>query len=271
MAVYQYIAKDGAGRKFSGIYTDIEDVTDLRQELSKISCVLLKARQKKEIVVKHKSIKKSEIVTFAYKLSGMYSAGLPILNCLETLESQADNPALKYILGDITKSIKDGANLKEACAKHRQIFSDFFIAMVEAGESSGKLGTTLEMSAEYMEKQEDVRRKVISAFTYPVAVSITCFAVIVFLLAFVMPTFVKLYQQAHVELPLPTRILIGLSDGVINYWWAIIILVIGGVIIVRKMLKEQHLRLKWDTFKLNVPGISRLSRLLVVSHFTRTF
>lgn len=271
MAVYQYVAKDRTGRKFSGIYTDVDNVNILREELAKIGYALVKARQKRTSSTRRRRIKLSEVVAFAYKFAGMYSAGLSILSCLETLEGQAENQAFKYVIADIRQSIQAGASLKNACEKHRNIFSDFFLGMIEAGESSGKLGTTLEMSAVYLEKQADIRRKVVSAFAYPVVVTITCFAVIAFLLIFVIPVFMKLYRQAHVQLPGPTRVLVGLSTLITQKWWAVIILATTVVLLFRWLLKKSQVRAWWDAFKLNMPVFSKLNRMLVVSRFTRTF
>lgn len=270
MAVYQYVAKDGAGRKFNGIYTDVENVMGLREELARIGYVLIKARREKKPAVRRGKIKQSEVVAFAYKLAGMYSAGLPILSCLETMEEQIENQAFKYVIADIRQSIQTGSSLKNACEKYRNIFSDFFLGMIEAGEASGKLGTTLEMSAEYLEKQADMRRKVVSAFAYPVIVTIMCFVVIAFLLIFVIPVFMKLYRQVHVPLPGPTRVLVSLSSLVTEWWWAILILAAAGAMVLRWLLKKPQVRAWWDTFKLNMPIFAKLNRILVVSHFTRT-
>jgi type IV pilus assembly protein PilC len=271
MAVYQYVAKDGTGRKFSGIYTDIDNVIGLREELGKIGYVLVKARRKKSSAVKRRRIKRSEVTTFAYKFAEMYSAGLSILSCLEALEEQTENQAFKSALADIKQSIQTGSSLKNACEKYRNIFSDFFLGMIEAGEAGGKLGKTLDMSAVYLEKQSDIRRKVISAFAYPVIVTIMCFVVIAFLLIFVIPIFMKLYRQAHVPLPGPTRALIGLSSLVTERWWAILIVVAAGAMVLRRLLKNPQVQAWWDAFKLDMPVFAKLNRMLVVSHFTRTF
>jgi type IV pilus assembly protein PilC len=222
MAVYQYVAKDGTGRKFSGVYTDIESVSGLREELSRIGCVLIKARRKKTATARRRRIKRSEVATFAYRFAEMYSAGLSIVSCLETLEEQTENQAFKDVIADIKQNIQTGSSLKNACEKYRNIFSDFFLGMIEAGETGGKLAKTLDMSVTYLEKQTDIRRKVISAFAYPVIVTIMCFVVVTFLLIFVIPIFVKLYRQAHVSLPGPTRVLIGLSSLMIERWWALL-------------------------------------------------
>jgi len=149
MAVFQYTAKDEAGYKFSGTYTDINSVAKLREELGKMGYVLLKASREK-MRRKPKRIKALEIVTFAYKFSEMYSAGLPIMGILETLEDQSPNHALKYVISDIRQSVESGSNLSKAFGKYKNIFSGFFLGMLEAGETGGKLATTLEMGAIYL-------------------------------------------------------------------------------------------------------------------------
>jgi len=271
MAVYQYVAKDGTGRKFSGIYTDVDNVIGLREELSKIGYILLKARRGKNSAVRHGRIKRAEVATFAYKFAEMYSAGLSILNCLEALEEQTENQAFKAVIADIRQSIQTGSSLRNACEKYKNIFSAFFIGMIEAGETGGKLGKTLDMSAVYLEKRADVRRKVISAFAYPVAVTIMCFVAITFLLIFVIPVFMKLYKQSHVPLPAPTRVLIGLSSMVTERWWAILIVVAAGTLVIRWLRQKPQVQEWWDDFKLNMPVFGKLNRMLAVSQFTRTF
>jgi type IV pilus assembly protein PilC len=271
MAVFQYVAKDGTGRKFSGIYTDIENVSGLREELGKVGCILVKAQRKKSSAVKRRKVKRSEVSTFAYKFAEMYSAGLSILNCLEALEDQTENPTFKSVIADIRQSIQTGSSLKNACEKYKNIFSPFFLGMIEAGETGGKLAKTLDMSAAYLEKQSDIRRKVISAFAYPVIVTIMCFVVVAFLLIFVIPVFMKLYRQARVPLPGPTRLLVGLSSLVTGQWWAILIMVAAGALVIRHLRQNPQVQAWWDAFKLDMPVFAKLNRMLVVSKFTRTF
>jgi len=271
MAVFQYTAKDGKGRKLSGIYTDIEDTAILREELDKIGYALVKARRQKTQILRHKKVKQSEVVTFVYKFAGMYSAGLSITGCLETLKEQTENQGFKHVIADIKQSIQSGSSLKAACVKHRKIFSDFLIGMIEAGESSGNLGTTLELGAVYLEKQADIKRKVVSAFAYPVIVTLTCLAVIAFLLIFVIPVFMKIYKQVHVQLPWPTRLLVGLSNMITDQWWIILIVAATAIMWFRWLLKNPQTRAWWDSFKLNMLLFGKLNRMLVASHFTRTF
>jgi type IV pilus assembly protein PilC len=271
MAVYEYTAKDETGNTFSGTYNDVENVAVLREELTKMGYALLKARRGKKPAGKRKKVKQVEVTVFAYEFAGMYSAGLSIISCLETLEEQIKNQAFKNIIADIRQNVETGSSLAKAFGKYGNVFSDFFLGMLEAGETGGKLATALQMSAEYLEKQVALKRKVQSAFAYPIVLSIMCFVVIGFLLDFVMPVFLKLYKQMHVPLPGPTQALINLSVIVRDWWWVILIVAVAAGIILKKLSKRLHIRAKWDVFKLNMPVFGKLNRMLVVSHFTQTF
>ncbi|MHC4394209.1 MAG: type II secretion system F family protein [Planctomycetota bacterium] len=271
MAVYEYTAKDQSGVELSGVYSDVDNVATLRRELAKTGYVLVKARREKNRAAKPGKINRSEVVTFAYKFAGMYSAGLSILRCLETLEQQSESQAFGHIIADIRGEIETGSNLENAFGKYRNIFSDFFLGMVEAGETGGKLAEALELSAVYLEKRMDLRRKVKSAFAYPVVVGITCLVVVTCLLIFVVPVFSRLYKQLKMPLPGPTQVLVTLSYLLREGWWTIPFAVSAVVILLHWLLKHPNFRAKWDNFKLNMPVFGRLNRMVVVSHFTRTF
>ncbi|MHC4629897.1 MAG: type II secretion system F family protein [Planctomycetota bacterium] len=272
MAVYEYTARDADGKKLSGIYNDVDSVAALRKELAKMGDTLLKARRKKKIEVgKRVKIKQAEVVAFAYKFAGMCSAGLPIARCLETVEEQTEDQAFRYVLSDIRESIEAGTTLKEAFEKYQKIFSDFFVGMLEAGESGGRLSETLEMSASYMEKQADLRRKVKSAFAYPIVVGVMCIVIVTALVIFIIPVFSKLYQQLHVPLPGPTKALVGISVLVRSWWWLVLPIIVGSVFLFRRLSKNPYLKTRWDVYKLNMPVFARLNRMVVVSHFMRTF
>jgi type IV pilus assembly protein PilC len=274
MAVYTYVAKDDKGVMLSGTYTDVDSTSALRDELGKIGYMLVKARRgrhdaKKGLMAGR--VRQSEVATFAYKFAGMYSAGLPILRCLETLEQQTENPAFKIVLTQVKDDVGGGASLRAAFARHKGVFSDFFLGMVEAGELGGKLSETLEMSASYLEKQVALRQKIKAAFTYPAMVTIMCLVVVTFLLAFVIPVFAKLYAQVKAPMPGPTLILVGASACVRQWWWAMIIVAGISALAVKKILANPKFRAKWDNFKLNVPVFGKLNKMLVASHYMRTF
>jgi len=231
---------------------------------------LLKVNRE-ENVAKKKRIKQTEVVAFIYQLAGMCSAGLSISKSLQTLEDQIINHSFKNVITEIRRDIEAGTSLKKAFEKHKKIFSDFILGMIEAGESTGKLSEALNMSAEYLEKRMDLNRKVRSAFIYPIFVGSVCLVVLTGLLIFVVPVFAKIYAQLHVTLPGPTLVLVGLSSLIRHWWWAILIVLFAAIMTSRSFLKSPLLRKKWDIFKLEMPVFGQLNHLVVVSHFTRTF
>jgi len=271
MAVFEYKAKDELGKEFHGCYEGVSSVSDLREELGKIGYILVNARKRKGFKIDLSKVKRDEVVTFVYKFAGMCSAGLSVVQSLETIEQQTENKKLAGIISDIHQNIKGGSSLKEAFETYKDVFSDFFIGMLEAGESSGKLGEVLQISAEHLEKQSETRKKVKSAFTYPTVVGIMCVIVITCIMIFIVPVFSKLYGRLQVALPRPTQILIDISMF-IRYRWFIIPPVILVIIYGAKhLLKNSYVRSKWDNFKLKMPVLGRLNRMLAVSRYIRTF
>lgn len=272
MAVYEYMAKDSTGNEFSGVYMDVDSKSALRQELEKMGYILVKARREKRSIRKNRNrIRQAEIIAFAYEFAGMYGAGLSIVRCLETFELQVENPALKSIITDVRQRIETGSSLEEAFEKYRSIFSDFFLGMVEAGEAGGKLAETLQMAAEYLEKQAELKNRIKAAFAYPVVVTVMCVAIVSALVIFVIPVFQKLYQQLHVPLPGPTLLLIIISQVARQYWWIALPAIVLVVLMIRQLLKNRFVRTKLDLLKLDLPVLGRLNRMVVVSRFVRTF
>ena len=239
MKVYEYTAKNKFGHKLSGTYENVDDVETLRDELGKIGYRLVKARREEREGKRKLRVNSAEVVSFAYKFSEMYSAGLSIIRCLETLEQQTQDRTFKYIISDIRQNVQTGSSLSRPFEKYRDIFSDFFIGMIAAGETGGQLAKSLEMSAIYLEKQREVRRKVKSAFAYPIAVCVTCLAVIAGLMIFVIPVFSKMYNQLHVKLPLPTQVLVIASVLVRHWWWALLIVGVATAEGCRRLFKSR--------------------------------
>ena len=271
MAAYQYTARDGAGNEFSSLYTNIESVEALRNELVKLGYVLVQARRERASRRPRSHVRQRDVAAFAYKFGGMYSAGLPIASCLETLEQQTDNHAFRAVIADVRRHVAAGASLKAAFEPHRKIFSDFFLGMIDAGESSGRLSQSLEASARYLEKRLDLQQKTRAAFVYPIVVGLVCSIVVTCLLIFVVPVFSQLYKKMHVQLPGPTRMLVTLSV-VLRYWWWLLPPAVTGLVLgLRRLFAHPNVRVHWDRLKMRVPFLGPLHRCVLVSQFVRTF
>ncbi len=272
MPTFQYTAKDQTGAEYRGTYEDISDLNSLRAELSRLGYVLVEASRTKAFSRRRGKVNQQDIVAFSYKLAGMYSAGLSVIQCLETLENQAEKPALRSIVADIREHIESGASLRKAFEPYREIFSEFFVGMLEAGEAGGKLAESLDMSALYLEKRAHLRTKIRSAFVYPASVGVVCLGILTCLLLFVVPVFMRLYDKLHVPLPWPTLLLVNLT-GLLRGWGGVLVLgALGAAIwVVSRVLKDANLRCAWDRFKLRMPVLGPLNRLILVSRFIRPF
>ena len=271
MTVFEYKAKDESGNVFTGLYHDIDSLSALREELERLGYVLVNARRRKTLRGKKRRIKQFEVVSFAHRFAGMCSAGLSIARCLEVLEEQMENPAFRDRISDVRQHVETGSSLNEAFGRHKEVFSDFFLGMLEAGESGGKLSHSLEMAAIYLEKQNDLKRRVTSAFAYPVVVGVMCLLIVIYLIIFVVPVFSKVYQQMHVSLPGSTQALLNLSTFVREYWIFSWIGALVCILLWRRFSKSSKIKARWHAFKLEMPVFGKLNRMLVLSRFVRTF
>lgn len=271
MAVYEYTARDATGNEFSSVYTNVPNVQALRREMMKLGCELVRAKRQRSASRSGGRIRPRDVASFAYKFGGMYSAGLSITSCLEILEQQADSDAFRAVLADIRRRVESGSSLKAAFEAHRGVFSDFFLGMIDAGESAGKLTESLDASARYLEKRQELHEKTRAAFVYPMVVGLVCSLVVLSLLVFIVPMFSQLYRRLHVELPAPTQVLVTISTTLRTWWWLLAPATVGLVVAVRRLLKKPRVRLHWDRLKMRIPLIGQLTRLVLVSQFIRTF
>jgi type IV pilus assembly protein PilC len=215
-------------------------------------------------------IRTRDIVILTRQFATMINAGLPLVQALDILAQQTENKALADVTRSVVYDVESGHTLADALRQHPKAFSDLYVNMVAAGEAGGILDTILLRLAQFLEKNDAIIRKVKGAMVYPaviVAVAVTAIAV---LLIFVIPTFQTMFASVNLELPLPTRIVIGASSLLQHYWWAII----GGIALlvfaVYRYYKTDSGRLQIDTLLLKVPVLGDLIRKSAVSRFTRT-
>jgi type IV pilus assembly protein PilC len=200
----------------------------------------------------------------------MINAGLPLVQALGILADQTENKILANVTRQVVYDVESGHTLADALRKHPKAFSDLFVNMVAAGEAGGILDTILLRLAEFLEKNDAIIRKVKGAMVYPVVIMSVAAIAITVLLIFVIPTFQSMFASVNLELPLPTRIVIGASNILKHYWWAMIGAMVLGFFAITRYYKTVGGKLRIDTFLLNVPVLGDVLRKSAVSRFTRT-
>lgn len=217
-----------------------------------------------------KKVKEKDLAVFTRQLATMIDAGLPLVQCLDTLASQQPNKGFKSILTEIREDVEGGSTFTVALKRHSTVFTPLYANMVEAGEAGGMLDTILNRLAVYIEKAMTLRRKVKGALIYPSTIVVVAIAVVVFLLIFVIPVFAGFFEGAGVELPLPTRIVMTLSRLVQTYILACLGLLIAGIIGIRFAYRTEKGRRAIDALFLWIPVFGTLFRKVAVARFTRT-
>lgn len=211
-----------------------------------------------------------EISVFTRQFSTMIGAGLPLVQCLQALGSQAERKRFQEIIAKVASDVEGGATLSEAMARHPRIFDDLYVNLVQVGEVGGVLDTMLARLAIYMEKAQALRHRVQMAMIYPILVITVAILVVSFLLMFVIPIFAGFYAKAGVPLPLPTRIVLGLSHFLVSYWWIVLLGLGGGMFLLQRWYATDAGRTTVDRFLLKAPIFGPLIRKISVARFTRT-
>lgn len=212
----------------------------------------------------------NDIVLFSRQMSTLVSAGVALVSGLNILSEQMENPAFKTVVIKVKEDIEAGLSIADALKKHPNAFSDLYVAMIKAGEVGGILDVILERLSTYLEAAEDLRHKVKGAMMYPMVVCTIAGAVTVFLLVGVIPTFKEIFAGFGAELPLPTRIVIGISEFIQTKWWLIILVAVGGGYGGAQFVKTENGKRLFDTNALKLPLFGPLLRKVAVAKFTRT-
>ncbi|MEO8035939.1 MAG: type II secretion system F family protein, partial [Acidobacteriota bacterium] len=210
------------------------------------------------------------IAIFTRQFSVMIDAGLPLVQCLEILAGQQENKAFKRALIQIRQDVESGSNLADSMRKHPKIFNDLFTNMVAAGEAGGILDTILQRLAQYIEKSVKLNSQVKSAMIYPVAVISIAVIVVMIILWKVIPVFASLFAGLGAKLPMPTVIVINLSNFIGDFWWLITITVFGGSYFIRRYHATYRGKRVLDNLLLKAPVLGMLLRKIAVARFCRT-
>src|SRR5687768_6484941 len=271
---YSYKVRDKAGKVLEGSI-EADSTTLVANKLRQMGYVPLAIDKKgtgasKELHLFKPKVKLRDLAVFSRQFATMINSGLSLLRSLSILEEQTESKALAAILKEVRVDVEKGSSLSQALGRHPKAFNRLYIAMVRAGETGGVLDSVLLQLADTIEKQVELKRKIKSAMTYPVAVLALVLLIVTVMLLFVVPTFKDIYSDLGGTLPLPTRILLGVSN-VLKKWFLLVLLgEVGLVIAFKRWIQTDTGRGAWDRFKLRMPVFGGLVHKTALTRFSRT-
>lgn len=218
-----------------------------------------------------KKVKLTNMVIFSRQFATMIDAGVAIVRCLDILEGQTKDPALKPVIGQCKKDVKGGLSLTDAFSKHPNVFSRLYVNMVKAAETGGILDKILDRLASFLENEQEIRAKIKGAMIYPILVLVFALGMVAALLIFVLPKFKEIFVSMNVEMPAATRLLFGISAFAQQFWWLGLSLGIGGFFFYRWYSKTEKGGWQIDSLKLKLPVVGELVQKMAISRFSRTF
>ncbi len=280
MPVFVYEARDSSGQ----LKKDKIDAPNMRmatQRLQEQKMTVINIKEQSGGVAqadvlgwyqKFKKVNEQALTVFSRQFATMINAGLAMVRCLDILSEQTEDKKLQQTLIQVRRDVEGGSTLSNALSKHPTVFSTLYTSMVKAGEMGGVLDEVLERLAGFMEKDYALKKKVKSALTYPVVILIMALGIVFFLVTYILPTFVTLFEGMNLELPLPTRVLIGTTKAIRNPVILIPLIALGvvGGVFVNRYISTPLGKKQYDLLKLNVPVFGLLNKKVAISRFCRT-
>lgn len=211
-----------------------------------------------------------ELALFTRQLASLLESNLPLEQAFDALMEQAERPYLRDLIASIRAEVMSGSSLSDALARHPRDFADIYRALVASGEQIGQLAGVLSRLADYVERRNALVQKVRLAFTYPAIVTIVAFAIVIFLLTYVVPQIVSVFANTKQQLPFLTRAMLAISDFVRNWGWLVALIVTGAFLLWRRSLRDPDAKMRWHRWLLNAPMIGRFQRSLNTSRFAST-
>jgi type IV pilus assembly protein PilC len=273
MPVFTFSGKDASGQKVSGERNSANKQAlqqQLRRERITPGAIREKGKEFAMPTFGSGKVGTKDVAIFFRQFSVMIDAGLPLVQCLEILASNQENQTFQKTLTGVRTTVEGGATLANAMRQYPVVFDDLTTNMIEAGETGGILDIILQRLATYVEKAVRLRAAVKSALIYPIAVVGMAFLIVGGLLKWVVPIFANLFAGLGVTLPLPTRIVLGLSAFVQQFWWVLIVAGVSFSFGLKQIRKHPRGRYYFDKFLLHLPVMGSLLRKIAVGRFTRT-
>ena len=276
MGAYEFVALDKTGKESRGLLEG-DTAKHVRQTLRerdllpvKVTEVAKKEARRQTSFSVRRGLSASELSVITRQLATLSQSGMPLEEALLAVSQQNDQPRAKSILLGVRSKVIEGHTLADGLADFPQAFPELYRATVAAGEQSGHLDVVLERLAEYTESRQVLQQQVRNALIYPIALVVTAIAIISFMLAYVVPKVVYIFENYGQELPILTRIMIASSDFIRDYWAALIVGIVLVVVGVRRLLKQEGPRRKFHRMLLRLPIVSKLTRGINTARFTQT-
>ena len=278
MGAFEYTALDPQGRERKGLIEG-DTAKHVRQLLREKQLLPMEIQETAQRELKRsrapglfrRSLSTLDLALMTRQLATLLRSGLPLEESLQAVAEQTEKPRVQRIVLGVRGKVVEGHPLAEGLRDFPQAFPEIYRATVSAGEQSGKLDQVLERLSDYTESRQVMGQQVSNALVYPIVLLVLSFAIVSFLLAYVVPQVVAVFESGHQELPLATRILIGTSDLIRNYWYYAIVVIGIGTWAFLRWLKAPEARVRFDRFLLRVPLLGKLIRGLNTARFARTF
>jgi len=274
MSQFEYQARDGRGALAKG-FIEASDSRSAAARLRLQGLTILTLVPKKsgsffsmKLTADKVGIK--DLALFTRQFGTMLRSGISATRCLSVLDDQATNKYFKQVIQNIRKDIESGLSLSASMVRYPNVFSNLYTQMIAAGELGGNLEETLERLADFGEKDLALRGKIKNALMYPGILLVLSLGVIILLVTTVVPTFAGMLNTMNIDLPLPTRILMGFSSLLLGYWWALLLVFGGAFYLFSRYLKSPRGRIEFNRFTLKLPVLGPLNQKSALSRFTRT-
>ncbi len=281
MALFAYKGRDGRGNLVEGTL-DGDDSVFIATQLMNTGVTPVEITQFRGLIAgasikpgwfkrqfTEKPVSPMDLMLFSRQMYTLLKAGVPIMRALAGLQESAQNPTFSLLLQDLRESLDSGRELSTALRRHPKVFSAFYVSMVQVGEMTGMLDETFIRLFDYLEFERDMRERIKTAMRYPSFVVIAMAIALVVINLFVIPAFAKVYAGFHAELPVITRMLIGFSGFMVDYWLLMLAVLVAAVLGVRFYINTPDGRYKWDKYKFRLPVVGEIILKATLSRFAR--
>ncbi|MBI5180421.1 MAG: type II secretion system inner membrane protein GspF [Nitrospirae bacterium] len=277
MSVFEYKGVGADGRDLKGMI-DADTARSARAKLKRLGVFpteIIEEKHKrlsKEIAFSQffERVRHQDIAILTRQVATLTNAGVPVAEALSAIMEQEEKTELKGIISDLVTRIKEGSSFADALKGHPKHFSNLYVNMIMAGETSGALDIVLLRLADFLDSQIKIRNRIRSALAYPILMTVIGIGVLSFIFTFVLPQVVRVFEDMHQSLPLLTLILISATNFMRSYWWLIIMIIGGIAFYIRKRLNTPEGRMRFDGLVIRLPIFGKLIRMIAISRFTRT-